>query len=254
MRYSSLPAVVLLFCAGCASRTTAPQAHAGIDAKQNSQPTAAATSLTPAPPDGGERGAERVAEKNIPPEFEKVDFKNFSYPTTMRKRDIRLKDGSYEYPDPYSGGDTFDWESVDFADVTGDGKKDAVVRLHRVSCGGSCDGGSHLFYVYSARRNRPNLYWRIETGSLGYGCGLKSLDIKGRKVTLELFNQCRRKSVSFEREALPEDGVGKFGATAYTRFRFVSNGKTVALKGRRTFPFPQGDVMNYRAEINISDD
>jgi hypothetical protein len=130
--------------------------------------------------------------------------------------------------------------------VTGDGKKDAVVRLHRVSCGGSCDGGSHLFYVYSARRNRPNLYWRIETGSLGYGCGLKSLDIKGRKVTLELFNQCRRKSVSFEREALPEDGVGKFGATAYTRFRFVSNGKT--------FPFPQGDVMNYRAEINISDD
>jgi hypothetical protein len=252
LRYASLPAVVLLFCAGCASRTT-PQAHAGINANQNSRPTAAA-SLHPAPPDGGKAVAEPVAESDVPPEFEKVDFKNFSYPTSMRKRDIRLKDGSYEYPDPYGGGDTFDLTGVDFADVTGDGRKDAIVRLRRISCGGSCDGSSQLFYVYSARRNKPNLYWRIETGSLGYGCGLKSLDIKGRKVTLELFNRCRSGSVSFEREAAGEDGTGKFGATAYTRFRFVSNGKTVALKGRQTFPFPQGNVMNYDAEISIGDD
>ena len=244
--------MVLLFCAGCASRTT-PQRQAGIEANQNSRPTAAA-SLNPTPPSGGEAAAEPVAEKDVPPEFEKVDFKNFSYPTTMRKRDIRLKDGSSEYPDPYGGGDTFDWEGVDFADVTGDGKKDAFVQLHRVSCGVSCDGGSYLFYVYTARRSKPNLYWRIETGSLGYGCGLKSLDVKGRKVTLELFNRCRLRGVYFEREAADEEFASKFGATEYTRFSFVSNGKRVALKGRQTFPFPQGDAKNYRAQISISDD
>jgi hypothetical protein len=254
MKCALIGVLTLTFAASCASRATPPPAApASLDRK-----AAPAESATAAPQaEGRDVSSQDEKGKDAPPEFEKVDFKNFSYPTTAWKRDIRLKDGSYEHADPGNdggGGDTFDWEGVDFADVTGDANKDAVVQLHRVSCGGSCDGGSHLFYVYSARRNKPNLYWRIETGSLGYGCGLKSLDIKGRKVTLELFNKCRFKGVSPERVAAGEDGFGKFGATAYTRFRFVSNGKTVALKGREIFPFPRGDVRNYRPEISIGDD
>jgi hypothetical protein len=108
-------------------------------------------------------------------------------------------------------------------------------------------------YVYTSRKNRPKLFWRIESGSLGYECGLKSLDINGRAITLELFKNCRfRGAVP---RSTPTDGeIGKFSATAYTRFQFEASDRKVALKKREVFPYTQDDVRNDGGEISIRDE
>jgi hypothetical protein len=190
----------------------------------------------------------------VPAEFKEIDFKNFTYPSSFENGQIKLKDGSYEYPRPEGGGgDDFELSGVDFVDLTGDGKKEAVVQLFWLSCGGSCDGGVHLFYVYSIRRNKPELFWRIESGSTAYGCGLKFLAVNGRKINLELFNNCRYKGAT--PVSTPTEGeFGKFSALVYTRFLFQSDGKKVALKKRDVLPYPQGSAKNYSSEVSISND
>ncbi|HVF88290.1 MAG TPA: hypothetical protein VM866_11910, partial [Pyrinomonadaceae bacterium] len=252
MKCALLLVLALTLGANCTGR--APSL-ANRSATQNEQPNAQPTAggAKPATANGGESPS-TVQEKEVPAEFKDVDFKNFSYPTSLRRRAIQLKEGTYEheYPD-YTGGDTFDCESVDYADVTGDGKKEAIVRLHRISCGASCDGGSHLFYIYSSRKNRPVLFWRIESGSTGYGGGLKSFAIKGQKITLELFNNCRYKGAT-PVSTLTEGEFGKFSALVYTRFLFESDGKKVALKRREVFPYPEGNAKNYHSEVSISND
>lgn len=193
-------------------------------------------------------------ENEVPSEFKGVDFKNFAYPSSFESGSVQLTDGSYEYPRPEGvGGDTFEFRGVDFVDMTGDGKKEAIVQIHWVSCGGSCDGGSHLFYVYSSKQNKPALFWRIESGSTAYGCGLKSLVVDGRKINLELFNECLFKGAT--PVSTPTEGeFGKFSALVYTRFLFESDRRRVALKKREVFPFTEGSAKNYSAEVSISND
>lgn len=43
--------------------------------------------------------------KDVPPEFKGIDFRNFSYQTNWRNRRIRLKNAEYQYPQG-AGGDT----------------------------------------------------------------------------------------------------------------------------------------------------
>ena len=190
----------------------------------------------------------------MPAEFKDVDFKNFTYPASFEKGRFTLKGGLYEYPRPEGGGgDDFELRGVDFVDLTGDGKKEAVVQIFWLSCGGSCDGGVHLFYVYSIRQNKPVLFWRIESGSPGYGGGLKSFVIKGQRTILELFNNCRYKGMTPVCTQTKGE-FGKFSALVYTRFLFESGGRGVALKKREVFPFPPGDAKNYQSEVSISND
>src|SRR5688572_32063261 len=86
---------------------------------------------------------ERPASEDLrsaPPEFRSVDFKNFSYPTNIRGN-ITLKDGEQIFNNREGGGDMFRFVEVGYADLTGDGKEEAIARLSVVSCGASCDGG-----------------------------------------------------------------------------------------------------------------
>ncbi len=189
--------------------------------------------------------------KDVPPAFRGVDFGNFTYPVSWVRGRVRLEGGTYEYAAPAGGGgDTLDLEDVGYADVTGDGAEDAVVHLLLVSCGGSCDGGSHLFYVYSADRNRLRLVWRVETGSLAYGCGLKSFEAKGGTITLEGFRECRLAGRSLVSKDNPKE-LSKFEAQGSTRFHFKFDGGTFAQEKREHFPGAGVDVRNYSASIVI---
>lgn len=243
--------LTLLLAASCACGTNSSAAQA-VNSNQNAQPTAEGAQLSPAA--SGRDSAEAGKENDVPPEFREVDFENFSYPISWKRQVIRLTDGEYEYykDEKLEGSGWFRFGAVNYADLTGDGKKEAVVRVFWVSCGASCDGGSNLFYVYSSRRDKPALFWRIETGSLGYGCGLKSLAVKGRTITLELFNKCRFKGATPEREEI-EGELGKFSALVYTRFDFESDGRKVTLKRSEQLPYPQFDTKNYPSEISIGD-
>ncbi|HEV2885161.1 MAG TPA: hypothetical protein VGW36_09905 [Pyrinomonadaceae bacterium] len=196
----------------------------------------------------------KTAERNEEPplEFTDIDFRNFSYATSLRGK-IRLKKGTVEYADPPGGGgDTFSFDRVYYLDLNGDGKKEAIVDLSQVSCGASCDGGAHLFYFYSATQDLPKLFWKVETGDLAYGCGLRSLVVSERQLILETFKSCVFKNGVVE-EAYDRNEIsgGKFNAASFTRFKFEFSGKVFDLKSREVFPNPNVDVKNYPSRIEV---
>lgn len=252
MKRALLLVLVATLGANCASRTTS-QANRNAIQIVPSPPALPTTESAKRATADSREDASPEQKREVPAEFRGVDFKNFTYPASYGKGGVPLKDGNYERA-AGAGGDTFKFEDVSFVDLTGDAKREAVVSLNWVSCGVSCDGGTNLFYVYSSRKNKPALFWRVESGSTGYGCGLKSLAVDGRKINLELFNKCRFKGVTPVREHYSDDEVGKYIAKAYTRFLFESDGKKVFLKARKIFPFPQGDIGNHHAVIKISND
>lgn len=199
----------------------------------------------------GDSDAER--KKSVPSAYRDVDFNNFDYVTTLRGR-IRLKDGHYEYTHPRGlGGDTFNLSDVHYVDLTGDGKEEAIVNLNQLSCGASCDGGSHLFYFYLTKNGQPREFWRLETGSLAYGCGLKSFVLAKRQITLEVFTSCHLKGRILESGPDPYAASGgKFFAASFTRFRFKFSGHRSEVENRELLPYPQNDVKGYQAVMSIN--
>ncbi|MDQ3820728.1 MAG: hypothetical protein M3362_24005, partial [Acidobacteriota bacterium] len=131
--------------------------------------------------------------KIVPDAYKGIDFKNFTYPYQFphdgKKINATLRNGEYEFNFEDERG-WLSFSEVYYADLTGDGSPEAIVLLWHVSCGGSCNGGSALFYVYTTQQNKLKSLWRCETGSLKYGCGLKSFSVKNKEVTLELFGRC----------------------------------------------------------------
>ncbi len=259
--------LVLIFAlfvlSSCANQTSALNSD-NIAINNTSQPSPTvsnvnANSWTPLPEeaekiDNGERG--RLEKQNqlfrdVPNEFKKIDFQNFSYPYkfSYNQKTISVplkKDEDYKYDIEGDRG-WFEVYDVFFVDLTGDDKKEAIVLLWHVSCGVSCDGGSGLFYVYSIQQSKPNLLWQFETGSLAYGGGLKSFHTKNKKITIEEFDKCSAE------EEKPNWGCdSKFAAKDIIRLTFGFNGKKFGQESKEIIPTPASSVMNYRAEISIN--
>lgn|GEM_PF-1434069 len=181
-------------------------------------------------------------------EFSRIDFKNFKYPYQVspeKKVKLPLKNGVYEYDFTDERG-WFSLRDVYYVDLTNDGKQEAIVILSHIACGASCDGGAELFYLYTVKQNGLKLLWQFETGSLAYGCGLKSVSVKNRKIVLGLFGRC-------------SDGVTnsslmgrKYYVKGITRLTFSFNGRRFVEKRRKFAPFPERRVSNYSPKISIN--
>lgn len=186
--------IALMIGANCASHTITQTANAGVS---QTTPTPVSAKI-PSPDQRSDALSDAEKKQDVPLAFKNIDFKNLAYSISWKHRTIALKGGRVEYfEDKYLGNAWFEYLDVDYIDLTGDGQKDAVVQLFWVSCGASCDGGSHLFYFYSIKRGRLTLLSRIETGSLAAdGCGLKSFVIKKTTLALEVFRVCRFDGVS----------------------------------------------------------
>jgi hypothetical protein len=224
--------------ANCASRTALRPGDASSARAGQNAPAAVVANATPAPANVGDAGTKDTErEKIVPAEFRDVDFKNFSYRVGDGLGTVRLKDGHYEYENwEEKSSYTLYFEDADFADLTGDGKKEAIVRLNGVNASVSSDGGTALFYFYSPRRNRPRLFWKLDTGSQAYGCGLKSFVVERKIITLEVFRECRYRGETFARKPDPLE-IGKYAARAYTRFEFAFDGRKFAQTRREVFPY-----------------
>ena len=255
MRRLPLPAVVLvLLSAGCAPRPSAG-AH-----PERQAPTAQSLNATPAVA-VSDVGQQREGDENqTPPEWRGVDFENFSYPVSWGKRVFKLDGGEFEFSeDNRFDGDARGWftlNDVHYADVTGDATPEALVRVSQVRCGGSCDGGADLIYFYAGGGPKPKLFWRLETGSLGYGCGLKSFRVRRGAVTVETFKTCDFEDGNFFGDDKREQGepIFKFSAKTFTRFTFGYDGRRFALRRREVFTNPQENVNNYTPAVSISDE
>ncbi|MDX6558770.1 MAG: hypothetical protein QOF72_1819 [Blastocatellia bacterium] len=253
-------ALALMLWANCARHSTHQASNVGIS--QN-----ASTRESPKPTltnDIDNDAKEPEKKQDVPPEFSKIDFKNFSYPMSVdleitadfRRRSVSLKEGSYEYDDRRGfGGARYELDNVDYVDLTGDGQKEAVVQLSQLICGGSCDGGSDFFYFYSIADGKPRLLSRLETGSAGYDCGLKSFILKKQVLWVETFRACRFNGVEFRPvNNDPNETGDKFLTNRFTRFVLRFNGNRFVLSQRTVFPCPEEDRRSYQPKIEISDE
>ncbi|HEX8161376.1 MAG TPA: hypothetical protein VF538_05860 [Pyrinomonadaceae bacterium] len=243
MKRNLVLTLALVFGTNCSSRSAS---RVNKITKENRDAVQAAASATPTP-------AEKVSEfsggtkktKDVPPEFSGIDFRNHTYPISStrdwRNSRTTLIDGSYEHADRKEASfGTLDFKDVEYEDVDGDGKKEAIVQLVQVECGASCDGGAILFYFYAIQRGKLTLLRRISTGSLAYGCGLKSFTPGKGTLTFEVFRECSYSGGAFD----SKQQLGKFEAHEFTRFTFdVARGR-FALKKREVLPNPSGEVLH----------
>jgi hypothetical protein len=188
-----------------------------------------------------------AASANVADDFHGIDFKNFSYPYRLssgKHVNFHLKNGQYEYDYPGARG-LVELHHIYITNLINDREPEAVVMLLHATCGASCDGGSALFYVYSFRNRRLIPFWQYETGSFGYGCGLKSFSAKRGTLTLELFGRCSRHNQT-------DSSPGKFLVKDMTRITFKSTGRGFVLRKRQFFSSPERDVRNYEPEFDIA--
>lgn len=128
-------------------------------------------------------------------EFYEIDFWNYSYGlyplSDGKKLRLNLENGHLTLPD-YS--DSFLLKDVFYRDVTDDGEAEAIVWLSHMHCvAGSCSD-SNIFYIFTGQNQTLKQMWQYETGSYARGCGLKSLTIAGRQITVELFGDCSNRT------------------------------------------------------------
>jgi hypothetical protein len=185
--------------------------------------------------------------KLVPDNFHGIDFNNYTFPYRFSwGRNVRvvLKNGKYEYDLKMERG-WFSLAHVYVADVTGDNRPEAIVMLWHVACGVSCDGGSALFYIYSFQNRTLKRLWRYETGSLAYGCGLKSFAANGTALTVELFGRCT------QRNRTPSV-TGKFHVKDATRVTFQSDRGRFVVRKRKFLSLPEQSVLNYEPQITVA--
>lgn len=186
---------------------------------------------------GGREGDDDEFEV-VPEYFKKIHFQNFSYPYSKPSRiTLRKKEFEYQFQGSF---DRFLFGNAHFIDLTGDGQKEAIIHLTHSFCGSSCDGGAALIYIYEMRKNGLNLIWRNETGSLGYGCGLKTFSVKGRMLTTELFGNC----IGDKKES---GAIGEGHVRGLTRKTFEFNGRTFMIKDESFTPSAEIKVTNYQS-------
>lgn len=184
--------------------------------------------------------------KEVPNEFNDVDFRNFKYPL------VRLRNGKYDdlnSQKPFDGHQSFSLEDVFYIDLTGDEQKEAVVFLYVVGCGVSCDGGRDIIYFYSSQNGRAKLLDAIETGSNSGGCSLKSFTIKNKKIFVEQFGR----RVEGEPVNKDEVFVCKFCTKDETRTAYSIDRNKLKKEFYEVIETPQISVISSPALISISE-
>jgi hypothetical protein len=164
-------------------------------------------------------------------------FKNFEYPFAVSKawpdhlewldstgtHRVMLVNGRWRDPD--SGSDEpfrgLTLESVQFGDVTGDGKQEAIVVL-RFDTGGT--QYSHYVYIYSLQEPRPRVLAYFHSGDRS-ASGLYRVYAQRGELVVELFD--------------PEKRSGDCCSSRFIRRRFEWKDSRYQQVGRAVFGTPK---------------
>lgn len=185
---------------------------------------------------------EKFAE--TPEEFKNVDWENFKFGK------IRLKNGEFEELDKeHAGSTTYSLLSVYYVDLAGDSKKESVVSLGELSCGGSCGGWSETIYFYSSLNGKPKLLDKIITGCRSCGCSIKSFKVQDKKIILEQFGNCIEKTDPDYKNSSCKFCIKDLTNSTYS---FNNNSELVreSINVTETQVF---NVMNYISEVSINE-
>ena len=154
-----------------------------------------------------------------------IDFKNFSYPKlptgkcSMTK--VRVREGKYGSVAKFSpritppgGCWAVDVGEIEYGDVTGDGREEAMVVLY-AEAGGT--ESSNDVFIYSLKNGRPVLLWKFETGDRAEG-GLLKLYAQNGKLVIELAG--KNKFIGGDYYANDDTSTGACCPTVFTRSRY----------------------------------
>ena len=198
---------------------------------------------TPFDPPLSSYGDQYEKFRGVPADFSDVDFKNFSYGDYANSdgRPIRL---TLNEGKMWDAEGWFNLQDVYYKDITGDGRSEAIVRLLRLRCHGSCDGGADWFYIFTRRNGKLKNIWRYETGSYAYGCGLKSITFQDKEITMQLFGRCST-------QAMVSPGPAKFLVEDLTFSIFEFDGRQFTPSLTKYIPESLSNVKNWEPQIWI---
>ena len=113
-----------------------------------------------------------------------VDFKNFNYEPSCAGETptkLRVKNGEYSKETPEEDKLYFEILAVEYGDVTGDGKDEALI-LSNCNTGGT--GQFTEGFVYTMRAGKPSLLARVPGGDRADG-GLRAIKAEGGNLVVE---------------------------------------------------------------------
>jgi hypothetical protein len=240
----------------CAVQTTATEADSLVE---NSNQSPNTNSVPEVPPEverekrfneENQKRAEELDKQNerftiVPKEWKRVDFKNFKYPFGLLYKaeahilDQKLRGGSDYYLGP-----------VFYLDLTNDKKKEAIVFITEIGCGGSCDGGSLVPYFYTIQKGKAKLFGVIKTGSRAYGCLIKSLRVENRKIYLEQFGKCKR-NLTYDGGDSEKEPLFKFQAKGQTNSVYAFKKLNLVRESIEEFNTEKVFLGQYDSEISI---
>lgn len=189
--------------------------------------------------------------KIVPIEFSHVDFKNFYYESQVNG-DVRLKNGEYDESKinpEVMGNFMASLGGVYYVDLVGDNRKEAIVVVWYVGCGGSCDGGSQTIYLFSGENPKPKLLGQIETGCRSCGCFLRSLEIRNKKIILSQFGRCKK--TTYDNENDYKESICKFCTKDLTSSIYSFNGRKLVKESTKVIDSTYFEIANYITEISI---
>ncbi len=247
--------LILIFLLGCVGQSAAdksqnisftqtPIANQTVDANANKF-----TVVQDVKPDVDEATRKEIEVRNaqfeiVPDEWKKVDFENFKFPLTTLKNGENDERGK-----KYAGGRSFSLSEVYYVDLTGDEKKEAVVFLYTLSCGGSCDGGRETIYFHKSSKGKAKLLDEIVTGSKSSSCSLKSFKVQNKKIILEQFGRCKT-NTDYEENTRYSC---KFCVKDMTRSVYSFDNSELIRKSSDVFETSEVNVMSYLYEVSIND-
>ena len=161
-----------------------------------------------------------------------IDFGNFRYPahtgnltyssrTAKGKPTYTLRDGELKPKYDKRGHPITMWlklGDVDYVDLTGDGREEAVVDLAWITGGSAMPD---LVYIYTFRNGRPKLLWAFETGDRADG-GLKDIRAEGGKLVVELYG--KDKIIGHDLFGNDDTKNGDCCPSMFTRTKYVWRG------------------------------
>jgi hypothetical protein len=191
----------------------------------------------PPPPDMNSRF--RV----VPASFRGIDFATRSYGTYQSSdgtsHDLVLVDGHYrEFGESQQW---FDLNDVLYTDLTGDGRPEAIVMMTHLECARQCDGGKNLVYIYSHEDGILTEILKYESGSGMDGNSLKSLTVKNKQLTLELFGDG------------PSNDLVIRDTYKLTRVEFFFNGRKLVEKKQTVLTVPNHNEVTSGVAVHIFD-
>jgi hypothetical protein len=182
-----------------------------------------------------------VAQATPPRSIRDIDFRNFSYPSLPTRKcwmsSVRVRNGKYGSIKNFSPGRipkegcwSVDVAPIEYGDVTGDGREEAMVELY-AEVGGT--SSSSDVFIYALKNAKPVLLWKFATGDRADG-GLRRVYAENGKLVVELAG--KNKIIGSDLYAPDGTSTGTCCPTVFTRTkyrwvrgRFVRSGESEVL-------------------------